>query len=239
LAKKKKDTTRRSAKSDSTVATSQPQDETQELDQFREDLKKEIIDIISPKIDEGFDRITKSLGQKFVSREEYEHEQTTNDHSSMKPLPNEQQQQKLPDLSGLAEVVANFASPSNNSPSPQDIAMPQDQQQNPMQNLMGGGGNPIMNMIMQMIMKPDVPQNSFTQLSGVMPELMVRSMIANMNNSDMMNKMFMQVVAKAVGGNIDLSDSMKTHDHLMNPLTKLGSKSEQADLKRKLEESKQ
>jgi len=236
LAKKKNNTVNsRSAKSDSRVATSQPQDtEKNELDQFREDLKTEIIDIISPKIDEGFDRITKSLEQKFVSREEYEHTEKQSVEGSMKPLAN--QRQELPDLSGLAEIAQNLLPSQNNSPSPnQDIANPQDQQPNLMQNM----NNPIMQMIMNMLMKPEAPQNSFTQLSSIMPELMVRSMMSNMNNADMMNKMFMQVIGKKLGDGIDLTDSMKTHDHLMNPLTKLGSKSEEAELRRKLEESKQ
>ena len=226
MSKKKKDTTRRSVKSDSTVATSKSQDTHKELDQFREDLKKEIIDIISPKIDDGFDRMFEKLGKQFVSREEYEHEQKTptSDHIGLPANTNT----KMPDLSGLADMVTNIL-PSQ-SPS-QDTASPQDQTQvNPMGNMMG---NPLIQMLMQSIMKPDQPQGAGLFNPATMQELAMRMVMDNMTLQSTINKAFMQKIAGQG------ADVLATHDHLMSPLTKLGEKSKQAEQLAKIEELKE
>lgn len=221
MTKKKKDTTRRSAKSDSTVEASKSKDTPKQLDQFREDLKDEIINIISPKIDDGFDRMFEKLSKQFVSREEYEHEQKT-PSSDRIGLPSNTNTQ-LPDLSGLADMVTNIL-PSN-SPS-QDTASPQDQTQvNPM-------GNPLIQMLMQSILKPD-PQSTGIFNPATMQELAMRMVMDNMTLQSTINKAFMQKIAGQG------ADVLQTHDHLMSPLTKLGEKSKQAEQLKKIEELKE
>tara|TARA_R110002051_G_scaffold317301_1_gene398337 strand:- start:347 stop:1030 length:684 start_codon:yes stop_codon:yes gene_type:complete len=194
--------------------------EIEQMDKFKEGLKTEIIGHLSKKLDDGFDRMFERLSKQFVSREEYEHEQHKPSHDPM-ILPANNNDSKMPDLSGLADMVQNML-PSQSSPS-QDIASPQDQTQpNPMGNMMG---NPIMQMIMQSILKPDqaTPNNLFNP--AMMNELIIRSFMDSMNLQSQMNKAFMQKVLK----NEDLPEALKTHGSLMNPLENLGSKQEARD----------
>ena len=123
-------------------------------------------------------------------------------------------------LSGLADMVTNML-PSQNSPS-QEIASPQDQTQ---PNPMGMMGNPIIQMLMQTLLKPDqaTPNSLFNP--AMMNELMIRSFMDSMNLQSQMNKAFMQKVLK----NEDLPEALKTHGSLMNPLENLGSKQEARD----------
>lgn len=196
--------------------------EIEQMNKFKEGLKTEIIGHLSKKLDDGFDRMFERLSKQFVSREEYEHEQNKPAHDPIR-LPANNNDSKMPDLSGLADMVQNML-PSQNSPS-QDIASPQDQtQSNPMGNMMG---NPIIQMLMQTILKPDqaTPNSLFNP--AMMNELMIRSFMDSMNLQSQMNKAFMQKVLK----NEDLPEALKTHGSLMNPLENLGSKQEARDKK--------
>ena len=90
---------------------------------------------------------------------------------------------------------------------------------------MGMMGNPIIQMLMQTLLKPDqaTPNSLFNP--AMMNELMIRSFMDSMNLQSQMNKAFMQKVLK----NEDLPEALKTHGSLMNPLENLGSKQEARD----------
>ena len=193
--------------------------EIEQMNKFKEGLKTEIIGHLSKKLDDGFDRMFEKLSKQFVSREEYEHEQNKPTHDPIR-LPANNNDSKMPDLSGLADMVTNML-PSQNSPS-QEIASPQDQTQ---PNPMGMMGNPIIQMLMQTLLKPDqaTPNSLFNP--AMMNELMIRSFMDSMNLQSQMNKAFMQKVLK----NEDLPEALKTHGSLMNPLENLGSKQEARD----------
>ncbi len=77
--KESKNATRRSNDTsrgikESRVAVNSKSQEDLELEQFKEDIKTSVIETLSPKLDEGFDRIFEKLSKQFVSREELEHE---------------------------------------------------------------------------------------------------------------------------------------------------------------------
>ena len=234
--KESKNATRRSNDTtrvikESRVAGNSKSQEDLELEQFKEDIKTSVIETLSPKLDEGFDRIFERLSKQFVSREELEHEKLGSHNQEALPSlePKSDTENKMPDLSGLASMVQNLVPNSSSSPLDNSPANPLDQQ-NPMQNMMG---NPLVQMILQQLFKPDTPVSNSVFNPATMNELALRMMMDNMTLQSTINKAFMQKIA---GQGADVLD---THDHLMSPLTKLGEKSKLAEAEAKIKELKE
>jgi hypothetical protein len=234
--KESKNATRRSNDTsrgikESRVAVNSKSQEDLELEQFKEDIKTSVIETLSPKLDEGFDRIFEKLSKQFVSREELEHEKLGSQNQEALPSleAHSDTENKMPDLSGLASMVQNLVPNSSSSPLDNSPANPLDQQ-NPMQNMMG---NPLVQMIMQQLFKPDTPVSNSVFNPATMNELALRMMMDNMTLQSTINKAFMQKIAGQG------ADVLSTHDHLMSPLTKLGEKSKLAEAEAKIKELKE